>query len=92
MAPATGVKAGGTATVITGTGFGPGTTVVFGAGLLAVAAGAIVVVNPTTINCNSPAKPPNDPRTGVVSPGTVQVYVRTREGEAINVPGGFAYT
>jgi len=75
IAPATGAEAGGTAVVITGTGFTGATGVVFG-----LAQGqSVVVVNDTTINVNSPA-----------GTGTVDVQVVAPGGSAIKT-GGFVY-
>lgn len=53
LAPATGPAAGGTAVTITGTNLTGTTSVTFGG----VVATALVVVNPTTVTCTTPARP-----------------------------------
>jgi len=52
VTPNTGLAAGGTAVTVTGAGFTGATSVTFGG----TSATSVVVVNPNTITCNSPAK------------------------------------
>lgn len=62
VAPAIGVNTGGTALVLTGTGFVSGATVTIGG----VPATGVVVASATRINCTAPAKPKTCGRTPIV--------------------------
>lgn len=77
LSVATGLAAGGTATVITGKNFTGATGVTFGG----TAGTAFSVVNDSTINVTSPAK----------AAGTYDVVV-TRPVASLTKVGGFVYT
>ncbi|MER6830797.1 IPT/TIG domain-containing protein [Streptosporangium sp. NPDC000563] len=77
ITPATGDAAGGTAIVIAGTNFSPGSTVTVGG----TAATSIVVVSPTKITAVTPAK----------TAGAHNVVVTTDAG-AVTKTGGFTTT
>jgi len=80
LGPNTGLAAGGTAVAITGSGFTGATGVTFGG----TAATAVVVVNPNTITCVSPAK----------AAGTYDVRVTTPRGTSVvgGASDNFVYT
>jgi hypothetical protein len=78
ITPATGPAAGGTAVVITGTGFTPDSTVTFDA----VAATGVDVDNAGRINCTTPAG----------SAGTADVVVTIAGGATVTETAGFTYT
>ncbi len=75
IAPSQGSLAGGTPVTLTGTEFAAGATVTFGGS----PATAVVVVNATTINCETPA-----------GTGTVDVVVTVGANTA-TLPGAYAY-
>jgi hypothetical protein len=50
---------------ITGTGFAPGATITFGG----TPATGVTIVNPTTITCTTPVKPPGTVQVVVTNPG-----------------------
>jgi large repetitive protein len=77
--PNTGDIAGGTAVTITGTGFDIGVGVVL---FNSEAAADLVVVNDTTITCDTPAH----------DPGAVNVTVEVNVGAAGVLTDGFTYT
>jgi hypothetical protein len=77
LTPATGLAAGGTAVVITGTNFTLGSTVTFGG----TAATSVVVTSPTRLTCVTPAK----------TAGTYNVVVTTDSGAATKT-NGYVYT
>lgn len=77
ISPASGAAAGGTAVTITGTGFLPVATVLFGA----VPAGSVTVTSPTSLTATSPA-----------GTGAVNVTVTTTDGtSAVSAAGQFTY-
>lgn len=77
VAPASGSTAGGTAVTLTGTGFTGATGVLFGA----TAATSVVVVNDTTITCNTPAH----------AGGVVSVTAQRPSGD-LTLVNAFTYT
>jgi hypothetical protein len=77
IAPAYGETAGGTSVTITGSGFAPDATVMFGA----APATAVVVVDAGTITAMTPA----------AVNGWVDVVVTSPGGPTFSLPGGFTY-
>ena len=77
VTPVYGATAGGTPITITGGGFVPGTTVMFGA----AAATAVTIVDPATMTVMTPAS----------ASGWVDVVVAIPGGNTLTLPGGFTY-
>jgi hypothetical protein len=77
VTPAYGATAGGTPVTITGSGFEPGTTVMFGA----APADAVAVIDGATITAMTPAS----------VGGWVDVVVAVPGGATLSLPGGFTY-
>ena len=77
VAPAYGATAGGTPVTITGSGFAPGTTVMFGA----APATAVAVVDAATITAMTPGS----------ANGWIDVVVTVPGGATLSLPGGFTY-
>ena len=77
VTPAYGATVGGTPITITGGGFVPGTTVMFGA----AAATAVTIVDPATMTVMTPAS----------ASGWVDVVVAVPGGSTSTLPGGFTY-
>jgi PKD repeat protein/N-acetylneuraminic acid mutarotase len=77
VAPAKGSTAGGAAVSISGTGFLPGASVLFGT----TPAGNVSVLSGTLLSCTSPAH----------ASGTVSVTVTNPDGQNSILPGAFTY-